>query len=625
MPKASGIALQLRDEGISRVDAFLLAECGAHRLSNEELRSYELRALVAGWRMTIQPSTTARQIDVGVDGRFPFSLPHFFLVDRPPFLTWPHIEDDGLLCLLDDTVVMKYNQPEAVIGELLRDAFQLVRNCEAGTNQNDFRTEFYSYWNRRLSTSAEIIQSLLEPHGGSRLVRVWRGETRSVVGETEDDVLRWLRHKYGDQPQFKSTDSALLLWLKEPLLPSEYPESAADLHRLASTLEDAQKRLDQFVHIHRSPFYFVIGADSINGPCFAGVRSARHMIPDIHGRKRDHTLDGFRPGKAPQALLTQRLFSAGAPASRFKVERVDAAWIHGRDHDSRQRELSSKKILVGGCGSVGAPIAQMLAMAGIGCLRLVDDEELTWANVGRHVLGAESVGKNKAKSLADRLQKGYPHSQIVGFDMTLEEFAESDPEFVRECDLIVSATANWESESLLNVRQVRGEITQPIMYVWTEPHACAGHAVLVLPRGPCFRCGFDPRGRPKQELTDWPKDKREKREPACGAVFQPYGPIELSGTISLGAGLALDSLLGKLHSATHRIWAGPQTLLLEAGGKWSEEWQKDHRDRAEGGFQEQQNWLGDLGCPVCGAASIEATLPIRSANQDNASSYVPQS
>jgi molybdopterin/thiamine biosynthesis adenylyltransferase len=267
----------------------------------------------------------------------------------------------------------------------------------------------------------------------------------------------------------------------------------------------------------------------------------------------------------------------------------------------------------------------MLAMAGVGRVLLVDNEELTWANVGRHVLGAESVGKNKAKSLADQLQKSYPHSQIDGFDMALEEFAETNSNLVRECHLIISATANWESENILNLRQVREEITQPIMYVWTEPHACAGHAVHVAPGGPCFRCGFDPSGRPKLELTVWPSDKRQQREPACGAAFQPYGPVELMGTISAGASLALDSLLGKLHSATHRIWAGPQTQLLEAGGNWSEEWLKKHADRAEGGFQERQNWPGDSDCPVCSVANIEADLPIQSGNQDNASLFVPQS
>lgn len=625
MPNAAGATLRLREDGILRANAFLLAECGARRLPDSEVQSYDLRSLVAGWQVAIKTTVIVRRIDIGVDDHFPFSLPHFFLVDRPPLLTWPHIEADGHLCLLDDTVVAKFGQPEAVIGDLLRDAFQLVCDCESGANQNDFRTEFYSYWNRRLSTSDEKIQSLLEPHGESRLVNVWRGEIRSVIGETEEEVLKWLRHKHGDQPQFKSTDPALLLWLSEPLLPAQYPDSAADLYRLAAEAKTGQQRLEQLAKLNSSPFYFVIGADSTNGPCFAGVRSARQITPDIRGRKRDHSLDGFRPGKAPHALLTQRLFSANVPASRIQVERVDAAWIHGRDHDPRQKELASKTVLVGGCGSVGAPIAQMLAMAGVGRLLFVDNDELTWANVGRHVLGAESVGKNKAKSLADQLQKSYPHSQIDGFDAALEEFAVANSNLVRECHLIISATANWESENILNFRQVREEISQPIMYVWTEPHACAGHAVLVTPSGPCFRCGFDPSGRPKLELTVWPSDRRQQREPACGAVFQPYGPVELLGTISAGASLALDSLLGKLDSATHRIWAGPQTLLLEAGGKWSEEWSKKHGDRAEGGFQEQQNWPRDLDCPVCSVASIEANLPIQLGNQDNASLFVPQS
>jgi sulfur-carrier protein adenylyltransferase/sulfurtransferase len=622
MPK---VAAQLREEGISRVDAFLLAKCGALRLSGDDIRSYKLRSLITGWQVRIETPVTIRRLDIGIDQEFPFSLPYFFLVDRPPFLTWPHIEEDGHLCLLDDTVVAKFNQPESVIGDTLRDAFRLILDCEAGANQNDFRTEFYSYWNRRLSTSSEIIQSLLEPHGESRLVHVWRGEVRSVVGETESAILQWLRRKYGDQPQFKSTDRALLLWLGQPFLPGEYPESGADLYRLACEAKGGRDQLDLLAKIDNSPFYFIIGTDCTNGPCFAGVRTARPAASDIRGRKRDHSGDGFRTGKVPQALLTQRLFSVSAPASRLQVERVDAGWIHGRDYDPRQKKLSSKRVIVAGCGSVGAPIAQMVAMAGVGRLQLVDGEELSWANVGRHVLGAESAGKNKAKALADRLQKSYPHSQIDGFEMTLEEFTEAHPDFVGQSDLIVSATADWKSENILNLKEVCGEMTQPMIYVWTEPHACAGHAVYVLPGGPCFRCGFDASGRPKLELTVWPSEKRQRREPACGAVFQPYGPLELLGTISAGASLVLDSLLGKLLSATHRIWAGPQTLLIEAGGTWSEEWLRTHRDCVEGGFQEQQNWLGDSDCPVCGITSIKAHSPIPSGNQDNASLSVLQS
>jgi hypothetical protein len=229
MPNESGITVELREEGILRADSFLQAECGAHRLSDEEVQSVEHRSLIAGWQITIQTPASTRRINICVDDQFPFSLPHFFLVDKPPFLTWPHIEDDGLLCLLHGSIVTKFDQPAAVIGELLQEAYRLIRDCESGANENDFRTEFYSYWNRRLSARDEALYSLLNPGGGSRLIQIWRGETRLVVGETEEQVLTWLRHKYGEKPQFSSTDHALLLWLKRPLMPTEYPDSAADL------------------------------------------------------------------------------------------------------------------------------------------------------------------------------------------------------------------------------------------------------------------------------------------------------------------------------------------------------------------------------------------------------------
>jgi molybdopterin/thiamine biosynthesis adenylyltransferase len=628
MPNDLGITLRLRGEGILRADSFLQADCGAHRLSDEEVRSVDGRSLIAGWQITVQTPASIRRINICVDAQFPFSLPHFFLVDRPPYLTWPHIEEDGLLCLPQGSIVTKLDQPAAVIGQRLTEAYRLIAECESGANENDFRTEFYSYWNRRLSASEESLYSLLDPRGGSRLIQIWRGETHTkafnVVGETEEQVLAWLRHKYGEKPQFSSTDDALLLWVKEPLLPKEYPDSAADLYSIASSVQDGRKLLEGFVKFNNNPFYFVIGADSGNGPCFAGVRTSRPVSADIRGRKRDRSLDGFRPGKAPQALLTQRLFSSTATASRIKVDRVDPGWIHGRDHDPRQKEVYSKTVILIGCGSVGGPIAQSLTMAGVGRLSLVDDEKLSWANVGRHPLGVESVGQNKAEALADRLQKSYPHSRIDGFNMTYERFAELHPDLISNCDLIISATADWKSERILNLRQFLGEIAGPIVYVSTEPNACAGHAVLILPGGPCFQCGLHPTGSNKLEVTVWPAEKQERFEPACGAVFQPYGPIELLGTISIGASLALDSLLSRLQEATHRIWAGPQSLLLEAGGSWSEEWIMGDLKRAKGGFQEERTWARDSHCAICRGNNIEAKSYLKSVNLASASFSRPE-
>ena len=66
------------------------------------------------------------------------------------------------------------------------------------------------------------------------------------------------------------------------------------------------------------------------------------------------------------------------------------------------------------------------------------------------------------------------------------------------------------------------------------------------------------------------------------AHFQPYGPVELMGTVSAAASLALDALLKKVESAAHRVWAGLRDLLEEQGGAWSDVWSAGHPNRNEG-------------------------------------------
>jgi molybdopterin/thiamine biosynthesis adenylyltransferase len=355
------------------------------------------------------------------------------------------------------------------------------------------------------------------------------------------------------------------------------------------------------------------------------VKIPKPLIADIRGKRRDHSLDGFRPGKIPKSLVTQRLFSGSNPSSRIKVERVDSAWIHGRGFDPHHESLFAKKIVLIGCGSVGAPIAQHLAMAGVGQLSLVDPGELSWPNVGRHPLGAEHVGDNKAEALAEKLQRSYPHAQIGGFGISYTEFLLGQAPLLAEADLIICATADWEMESLLNLQHVHREIIAPVLYTWTEPHACAGHGVILPSSSPCLQCGMTLQGEARASITVWPRGTETRQEPACGAVFQPYGPIELQGTISLASSLALDSLLGKTQRAIHRVWAGPHALLVEAGGDWSSEWLNGHPERENGGMQEDWAWRKDNLCPTCGGSVTGAASSSGSETPNNVSFSPPLS
>jgi sulfur-carrier protein adenylyltransferase/sulfurtransferase len=81
-----------------------------------------------------------------------------------------------------------------------------------------------------------------------------------------------------------------------------------------------------------------------------------------------------------------------------------------------------------------------------------------------------------------------------------------------------------------------------------------------------------------------------RREPACGAAFQPHGPVELGFVNSLIAELALDALLSDATGGTHRIWIGPRKRLVQIGGCWSSVWRDEESFREEGGFIFERRW-----------------------------------
>lgn len=609
MPRL-GLLQRSQQAGVASLDAFLLNTCHGTRLLEAELHSYASRKPIAGWEFVAQPASELRRLRVLLDARFPYSLPKIFLADPLPFPSWPHVEPDGNLCLLSSVRVLRPDQPEAILGVLLGQAFDLIRAGELGLNQEDFRTEFYSYWNYSLTERIEEVESLLKPEGPSRLVHVWPGKVNTIVGESTQDVLTWLRKRFGNQEQFDKTILGCLLWLPEVLLPSQYPTTARDFLRLAQTAKGGKDTLERLSRVKQHAYYILFGAQGVNGPCFGAAYSRPPLVFDVHGRRRNQSMRGFRNGKIPQFLKASRLFSSQSPATRLEVERVDANWIHGRGHDPHQPILAQKHVIVIGCGSVGAPIAELLVKSGIGSVALVDPETLTRPNTARHPLGSDNVGKNKAQAMASRLQTSYPHLTIRGFPLSYEEFASYHPEELENADLIVSATANWTSESLLNAQRIAGEFVAPIVFSWTEPHACAGHAVCICSADACLQCGMHLDGRVKEPITCWPDAQAGTiTEPACGAVFQPYGVIEIQGTITMASELVIDALLCKPSAALHRVWQARRALVESSGGSWNPDWTKGDAAREAGGLQTEVGWEKDHLCPACssrntGAASI---------------------
>ncbi len=571
----------------------LLGEFGdsIQPLDAANLRMYTGRQFVAGWRLTVVFSDQTRRIDLLIDDRFPRSAPRVALVDRPAFLSWPHVERDGVLCLLPSTAAVDPTTPTAVARRLLGSACELIEECISGSNTDDFRQEFLSYWQWALPEKYETFCSLVSPTGPTRVISVWSGKTFSLVADSDQELTQWLANRRGDAESRDSPAPGLLIWLDCAPTPDEYPTDADALLELVRRA-DGSDLLESLVKENPRRVVVIIGASTSNGPILGGVSVYPPTIAvSPRGRRRSPVQDGFRPGRMPTAMLAQRYIACGRLALS-PVERVDAEWTLGRSGAPDLDKLRAARVVVLGCGSVGAAVAVALVQAGATNLALIDPACLKWSNIARHALGAQYVGRNKAEALCEYVRQAFPHvGNARAHPRSWQDVLRTSPDVLASANIIVSAMGDWVAEGGLNAWHVSGGRQMPIVYGWTEPFGCAGHAVAICREDGCLSCGMDNFGTSLSTRTRW-RIETLREEPACGVRYQPYGVVALGHIVSSIAEVAIAHITEDHQRSSEVIWRGDDAFLAACGGTWT--------DRPEMvNSLERVSWERRRDCPTC--------------------------
>lgn len=574
-----------RANAIASLASYLEETHTSHELSTAEVQAYDQRSFAFGWELRIQFCDQIRRVHILVSNEFPFSAPKIALVDRPEFLQWPHVERDGVLCLLPNNATVSPSAPVGVVQDLLASAVQLIEDSIAGRTLIDFETEFHTYWGYEVSPGSKPCFSLLDINPGEdRIVRSWEGKNYDVIGESVEQIRAWLKNRDRTSHETDTFTKALIIWMTSLPHPAQYPKTAADVFRLVGP----RKLFEELITDTTRRARIILAGQTSNGLVAGGVLITVPRPRNAKGKGSPPLSKGFRPGKAPSDLLQTRLFQTNTPVALFNVNRADHFWIHGRDHDPSQKDIKACCIVIAGCGSLGSSIAAELAKAGVGTLHLVDPENLEWANVSRHVLGAQYVGCNKATALAEHLGKQFPHLRVEAHSSSIENWLQKDYEVVTNSSLVINATAAWGATSLLDMLQNSDEDFPSALHGWMERGAAVGHAVLIRD-GLRLKDGFDDLGQPLFQLTKW--DKPLLQEPACGAVFEPYGSSEVARSATLAADFAIDYVSGD-PGVAHRMWIGSRAKLTAQGGEWSPQWRSKPHFREEGGLYVSQKWHG---------------------------------
>ena len=155
-----------------------------------------------------------------------------------------------------------------------------------------------------------------------------------------------------------------------------------------------------------------------------------------------------------------------------------------------QKRLQSSRVLMLGAGGLGSPAAFYLAAAGVGELRIADDDVVERSNLQRQILHTDAdIGLRKVDSAEVRLSALNPRLTI---DAVAERVTSANIDRLMEgVDVVVDGADNFPVRYLLNDACIRHAV--PLVY--GAVHRFEGQ-VSVFDAGrhrgeaPCYRCLF---------------------------------------------------------------------------------------------------------------------------------------
>ena len=154
--------------------------------------------------------------------------------------------------------------------------------------------------------------------------------------------------------------------------------------------------------------------------------------------------------------------------------------------EAGQRKLLASTVLIVGCGATGTVIANHLARAGVGHLRIVDRDFIELNNLQRQVLFDENdIAQQLPKAEAARRKLAAINSQIEIEGIVADVNPDNVLRLLHRADLVMDGADNFETRFLVNDACVQ----LGIPWIYSGVVASYGMSMTIRPgETACLRC-----------------------------------------------------------------------------------------------------------------------------------------
>jgi adenylyltransferase/sulfurtransferase len=188
--------------------------------------------------------------------------------------------------------------------------------------------------------------------------------------------------------------------------------------------------------------------------------------------------------------------------------------------EPQQEKLARAGVFIAGAGGLGCSVSLYLAAAGVGRLRIVDDEVVDLSNLNRQVAYSDrDIGSPKVEAMARRIGELNRGVQVEAHRARMDD--ENLPPLITGCDAIIDALDNLPTRYAVN----RAALALGVPIVHGAALGFFGQVMTILPGvTPCLMCLY--RGRVTSGVT-----------PVIGVTPGVIGLLQAVEAIKLLAGL----------------------------------------------------------------------------------------
>jgi len=198
-----------------------------------------------------------------------------------------------------------------------------------------------------------------------------------------------------------------------------------------------------------------------------------------------------------------------------------------------QKKLKDARVLLAGAGGLGSAIAMYLAVAGVGYIRIVDEDVVERSNLNRQILYHEQdIGVCKVEAAEKTIHSLNSDVEVDAVCRHIDEKSAGD--LVHGMDLILDGMDNFPARYVLN----SAGLDEKIPFIHGAVNGFYGQVTTLIPGvTPCLRCIVP-------TTPTW--EKKVIIGVTCGAI----GSVEASEAIKYITGT------GKLLENRLLLWDG---------------------------------------------------------------------